>query len=391
MQRSDRRSAEGQGGADYTATTKFLHWLVALLLVVLLALGPFAKRAVGLTLTDRLSIYQLHKSLGLLVVVLMLVRLFWRMTHQLPRLPSTMPTIERGTARAVHALLYALLLIMPLTGWLLVSSATLPVPTHFFGLWQMPHWPWLAELPATARKPYEALFKEAHFWCAIAIGALVVLHSAAAIRHQLVHRDGVLARILPRGLLMSSSAALILSLVMGWLTPCASDEAAPRWRVDPAKSRLSFQASAGGQAVNGTFKDFTAEIRLDPASPEALDIKVRINVGSLATGTGEVDAALHDQLWFDTARHNEASFVATKARRLADGRIELLGELTIRGTSKSVELPFKLMVEGKHAKAEGEIMISRKVFGVGPQAPVIGLVVSDVVKVLVLIEAESDD
>jgi len=170
--------------ARYTPFAVFLHWLLAAVVAAQFALGwlmqEIAKQAPG----PRAAAFNLHKSIGLAILLLMMVRTAWRAAHPPPELPA-MPHWQRVAARANHLLLYALLVAMPLVGYL--GSAVSGYPVRFFGI----------ALPAWAGR-HDAL-KEAlslvHLAGAWILAAAVALHLAAVAKHVWIDRDGLLARM----------------------------------------------------------------------------------------------------------------------------------------------------------------------------------------------------
>jgi cytochrome b561 len=168
------------------APAKLLHWTVATLVLVQIALG-WAAVAWHLSPT-KLDLFVLHKSTGMLILLLMLVRLFWRWINVTPFLPAGMQAWERAAAQASHFILYLLLLLAPVTGWI-INSAT-NIPFRMF---------WLIPIPAVA-DPDKALAETAsriHFGLFVLLVLVLVVHVAAALRHHYVVRDNVLARMLP--------------------------------------------------------------------------------------------------------------------------------------------------------------------------------------------------
>ena len=141
------------------------------------------------------KLYQLHKSVGITVLLLALTRLGWRLTHRPPPLPAEMPSLEARAAEGTHALLYALMIGMPLVGWALVSASPLNIPTLLYGVVPWPHLPGLATLHD--KRPVEAGLKLVHAYGAYALIALVALHAAAALRHHVLIGDDVLRRMIP--------------------------------------------------------------------------------------------------------------------------------------------------------------------------------------------------
>lgn len=171
----------------YDAVAQALHWLVAALVLAQLALGVYAANLpVSLA---RLQWLSRHKSLGLAILALMLLRLGWRWLHPPPALPASMPRWERRAANATHRMLYVLLILAPLAGWLYASAAGLSV--NWFGLFVVP------DLVAPDRA-LAALFKALHLALVALLALLIALHAGAALRHAVVLRDAVLQRMLPR-------------------------------------------------------------------------------------------------------------------------------------------------------------------------------------------------
>lgn len=163
----------------------WLHWSIAVLVLVNLVLGLFHD-----SLLDGIEwVIPLHRSIGIAVLALTLVRLGWRLTHR-PPLPSDMTGWERLVAKAAHWGFYILLLALPLTGWMLSSNPARPRPMAWFGVFAIPALP----ISDTAAK----LGHNVHGLLGYAMLALVVLHIAAALRHHFLLRDAVLGRMAPR-------------------------------------------------------------------------------------------------------------------------------------------------------------------------------------------------
>lgn len=170
---------------SWGAPARLLHWIMAALLLAQIALGWAA--ASWRVSPLKLDLFVWHKSTGLVILALALLRLLWRLVNPTPALPAGTPPWERRAARASHALLYGLMIGMPLTGWFLNSAANIP----FRIFWQVP-------LPAIAR-PDEAaaeLAARVHFSLFVLLAALLLVHVGAALRHHFAKRNDVLARML---------------------------------------------------------------------------------------------------------------------------------------------------------------------------------------------------
>jgi cytochrome b561 len=181
-------------GRRYTIVAILLHWTSALCVLVLIGMGLVMTHA-ALTPMRQFELYQWHKSLGITALALTALRLAWRAAHPPPPLPATMPRPERRAASAAHALLYLLLVGLPLTGWAVVSLSPFNIPTVLFGALPWPHLPLAESLsdPAWA----EGVVKRVHACGAWLLTAFLALHVAAALHHHLILRDDTLRRMLP--------------------------------------------------------------------------------------------------------------------------------------------------------------------------------------------------
>lgn len=178
----------------YTVVAIVLHWAIALAIAALIGVGLTMMHA-PITKADKFRLFQLHKSIGITVLLLVVARIAWRLFHAPPPLPADMPPLERRAATGTHHLLYFFMLGLPLTGWALVSASPLNIPTVLYGLFRWPHLPVLSTLPQKA--PVEAVFKDIHTYGAWILIGVLALHTAAALRHHFVVRDDVLWRMLP--------------------------------------------------------------------------------------------------------------------------------------------------------------------------------------------------
>ena len=171
---------------SYTGVAKSLHWLMALLLLGLLALGFYMS---DLPLSPRkLQLYAWHKWAGITVFLLVLIRLGWRLTHRPPALPAHMPPLLRMAAHAGHALLYVLMFAIPLSGWLMSSAKGFQ--TVWFGVLPIPDL--LSKDPALGE-----LLQSVHVSLNLLFIAVLAGHIGAALKHHFIDRDDILTRMLP--------------------------------------------------------------------------------------------------------------------------------------------------------------------------------------------------
>lgn len=170
----------------YTLTAIALHWLMTVAI-----LGTFS---LGLYMTDlvlspeKLKLFSWHKWAGVTIFLFAIVRLAWRIGHRPPNLPDHMSHQEQLAARAAHHLLYALMFLVPLTGWLMSSAKGFQ--TVLFGLLPLP------DLLSKDKELGEVL-ETVHWALNMVLAALVAGHVAAALKHHFVDKDDVMTRMLP--------------------------------------------------------------------------------------------------------------------------------------------------------------------------------------------------
>jgi cytochrome b561 len=168
----------------YTPTAITLHWLIALLIFVAFPLGVYMHE---LPLSpDKLRLYSYHKWIGVTVFMLAAIRVYWRATHLPPALPESMPNWEKFAAHATHYALYALIIIIPLSGWLMSSAKGFQ--TVWFGVLPLPD---LVGKDEGLGK----LLQEAHEVLNFLLLGLLIGHIGAALKHHFIQHDDILARM----------------------------------------------------------------------------------------------------------------------------------------------------------------------------------------------------
>jgi len=172
---------------SYTKTAKVLHWLMAILLFGLLALGFYMQ---DLPLSpEKLKLYSWHKWAGVTAFLLVAFRLLWRLAHRPPALPASMPRLMQFAAHAGHLLLYVLMIAIPLSGWLMSSAKGFQ--TVYFGVLPIPDMldknKEIGDLLALVHKSLNLLFV-----------AVLAGHIGAALKHHFIDKDDILTRMLPK-------------------------------------------------------------------------------------------------------------------------------------------------------------------------------------------------
>ena len=171
-------------GARYTRTAVVLHWLVAGLVIVQFAWGWWMQEIPKEPVGPRVDAFNMHKSVGLTILALMMVRILWRIAHRPPPLPP-MPAWQASTARLTHAVLYTVLVLHPLSGYL--GSEVSGYPVRYFGM-TLPSW-------AGKNVALKDMLSVVHLATSWVIAAAVTLHIAGALKHAWIDRDGLLARM----------------------------------------------------------------------------------------------------------------------------------------------------------------------------------------------------
>ncbi|MEP3599058.1 MAG: cytochrome b [Stappiaceae bacterium] len=169
------------------------HWIMAFLILFMLGLGLYMHEQ-DITAQRTFELYQLHKSFGFVALAMVILRLIWRLTNPTPALEPGMKAWEKALANLAHTVLYVLMFILPLSGWMMVSASPWDIPTIAFNVLHIPHLP-IPENWGT-RESIEALFKQAHGLFAWLLILTLVAHIAAALKHHFISRDNTLRRMM---------------------------------------------------------------------------------------------------------------------------------------------------------------------------------------------------
>lgn len=389
----------------YNRYSRWLHWTIAFLMLFMVFLGW----RLGDHDSLRLSRINLHKSVGILVLALSVVRIFVRLAYKAP--PELPPERrwakwQAASARALHIGFYVAMMAMPLTGWAMVSTSIRPIP--FFGLLTIPH------LPLPHSVPLHDTFELSHELIArLLIFGMIPLHVAAALKHHFLDRDRTIERMVP-GLkaerlanwrwivpLGSVGLATILGFCLLRGTPESQNAAPPRlgsdaaispiannpsvsaddgpsapasstasgkiptWTIDNSRTKIAFETSFQGEAVSGEFRTYAATINFDPDQVDRSNIRVSIDLSSVESSDADRDTTLKSPVFFDIAVTPRAVYSAEVFTRKDSTHFVAHGRLNMRGVDKPLDLPFTLVIKDKVATMTAQATIDRTVYGVG--------------------------
>jgi cytochrome b561 len=173
--------------AKYSKIAILLHWLISVLIIsnfVLAQLAEDLTRAAAAVYMDP------HKAIGISVLALSMMRLFWRLGHKPPPLPDTVAPWQAKMSKVVHILLYVLMIGVPVTGWLMVAAYPGAPAVDFFGLFNI-------DLPLPESKGLSGIGNEGHEILTKALFVLFIVHVLAALKHQFFERFPIIQRMLP--------------------------------------------------------------------------------------------------------------------------------------------------------------------------------------------------
>lgn len=363
----------------YGDIARLFHWLTALGIAIMIPLGwaahlwPMQDAA---AVAAKTTLFSAHKTLGIAIFFIALARIGFALTQPRPVPLHPDRRAETLLAEAVHWVLYAALVLVPLSGWI-EHAAT----DGFAPIW----WPLGQELPLVPNSPrLAATFAEVHFLAQWLLVVALSLHIAGALKHAMIDRDATLARMskgtpagTPRPHKGHAAPALLAALT--WIAllggggaaglygtpPIAGtpklESAASDWQVQDGT--LSISVTQMGTEITGSFADWTAAIDWTEAAapgPEG-SVTVQIAIPSLALGSVTTQALGPDFL--AATAHPTATFQADLVRTTT-GR-EAQGRLDLKGASIPLTLLYDLTVEGDSATMTGSATLDRRDFAIG--------------------------
>ncbi|WP_134680708.1 cytochrome b/b6 domain-containing protein [Paracoccus ravus] len=363
----------------YGWVARLFHWSVAALIFAAIGLGFYANNlptGSEAELQAVFATFSWHKTVGVTVLALAVLRILWTMTQPKPRPLHPGRKLELFAAEMVHWALWIGMVIMPLTGWIIHSAA----PGGFSRiLWpigqRLPFIPEDAELAKSIGH-----FHETGWWV---LAGLIVLHVAGALKHALIDRDGTLARMAgpadrapepPQSHASPLSHLLpILAALAIWtgtaLIPAEQAQEPLTTAAQPAsgwavqQGTLGIEVAQGGAPISGQFASWQAAIDYDPTAKTG-HVAVSIDIASLTLGAVSDNAKGPDFL--NAPAFPTAKFEGDIQPPASEGAPHIArGTLTIAGKTIPAELPFSLEINGSEAKAKGEMKVDRRDFGIG--------------------------
>ena len=369
----------------YGSVTRSFHWLTALLIMTLIPIAIIAHELPYDTseqLALKAWLFSLHKTLGVSVFFVALMRIVWALTQPKPASLHPSRKVENFLAETAHWLLYGSLVLAPLSGWIHHAATS-----GFAPIW----WPLGQNLPLVPKsESVAALFGGLHWVFGKVMIVALLLHIAGALKHHFIDKDATLRRMingapdlhdLPATAHGRSSLVAALAIwaavltgagFFGLYTPkagaveaAALSDVSSDWIVQDGT--ITIGVTQFGSVVKGRFSDWTADISFDPEVQDAIagQVEVIVAIGSLTLGSVTDQAMGPD--FFDAAQYETAMFSANIITGI-DGYVAE-GTLTIKDESIPVTMPFRLTLQGGDADVQAQLSLNRMDFGIGSSMP----------------------
>lgn len=383
----------------YTGVAIALHWAMAILILFMIWLGW--------NMDDNEARYQLHKSVGITLLFLTVARIAWRLLNPPPPEPEGLKPWEQRLSGAVHFAFYALMVIIPLAGWLLVSISPFQISTVLYGAIDWPHLPFTSGL-RSGNDALHAIVENVHSKGAWVIIVLLGLHVAGALKHELGGEDGVLKRMIPglfgkaappaipaRGALVAFGLSVGLFALVAAIpmigsgatlqsgAPATTEQPAGNWIVDYTASEIRFAGVYDGKPFDGVFENWTADVTFDPDDLPGAHVLVTVDTPSVKTGTKLYDSTLREGEWFATGEYPQATVALSGFTSTGPDSYSATATMTLKGRQTSVPLDFELLIDGNIATLSGQAVFSRQTLDLGQVSDASASWVSDEITVSV--------
>ena len=393
----------------YSSVAITLHWLIAFAIIGMI-FGGWYMTDLPDGAPGQYFLYQMHKSIGITILLLTVARIIWRVMNPPPPLSDNMKGLEKTASHLVHLGFYGLMILLPLTGWLYSSvSVKLDVPTVLYGVISWPDVPFVEGLKTESASGIVNFIHGRLAWVAL---FLLALHVAGAIKHELSAEEGVLKRMLPglfgkaekpaapsRGAITAFGSALgllivvagaspVLSALAGSGEPVSTDAAfEPNWLVNSETSSITFSGTHDGNAFAGTFANWDAAIQFDPDAPGDAEVQVTVSMTSADANQKLYNDSLPSAEWFNTAAFPTASVEILDITETGSGTFSSTARLTLKERTVDAPFPFTLAIDGDVARMNGQAIFQRTALDLGQSSDPSADWVSEDVTVDVLVEA----
>lgn len=393
----------------YTSVAITLHWVIALAILGMI-FGGWYMTDLPDGAPGQYFLYQMHKSVGITILLLTVARIIWRAMNPPPDLPDDMNGMEKTASHLVHLGFYGLMILLPLTGWLYSSvSVKLDVPTVLYFAVSWPDVPFVEGLKTETASGVVNFVHSKLAWVTL---ALLALHVAGAVKHELSAEEGVLKRMLPglfgktdkptvpgRGALTAFGSALgvlavvtltppMVSALAGSGAPVSTDAAfEPNWVVDGEASSISFSGTHDGNTFTGEFANWDAAIQFDPVAPANAEVRVTVAVANATASQKLYEDSLPSPEWFNSAAFPTANVEILEIASTGDGTFTSTARLTLKDITVDTAFPFALSIDGDTARMTGQAVFQRTPLDLGQSSDPNADWVSEDITVDVVVEA----
>lgn len=364
----------------FGGVSRVFHWAMAFMILFLLITGL---RMVEMPLgPEKFERYTIHKSFGMIILGLAVLRVSWRFISAPPRHLKTHGLWERFLSKTIHGVFYVSFFVMPLSGWLMSSAGE--YTSSFFGVFNFP------ALSGKNEQLFEVM-RVVHEVSAFILVGGIGLHILGALKHHVMDKDETLRRMGGNlvigifGLVLLSIPTFlfgqkILNVVRGpdavqseTFSQASSSAREPtQWIIDQRRSSIEFSFMQYGSAVQGSFGSFDGTINFDPENLDDAFAKIMIDVPSIATGSHDRDQQARSGEWFDAEKFPYIVFESARFESLdANRSFEVRGTLGIRDVVLPVSFPFSFYIQEDPESGaqigimDAQLSLNRLDFGVG--------------------------
>jgi len=342
----------------YPASLVLLHWLLAIMLLGMLTSGLL----IGSELLPKMQeflLIQWHKTFGAGVLVLVSLRLAvrgWAMlTGRIPAPQASFKRWEINLAYLGHLGLYTAMVLVPLSGWIMVSSSPYGMPILLWGSVAWPNLPGLTGLGWV-----NSLAQESHELLTYGLLALLALHIGAVLKHWYLDKTNLFPRIW-------------FGALLGMILILPSAAQATPYQPNLAHSQVLFKGMHANQPFQGRFTQWDAKLDWNSADPTQSTLQATFGTASATTGNATYDATLPTTDWLNVEKFPTATFLSTAVAKGAKNfTYTARGMLTLRGVTQPVVLTFTVVAVPKRTdgtlRAIGGLTVDRLAFGIGQQS-----------------------